>query len=224
MRASPASDSSWTAIADLHPTQVTIGMREVALKRRRWREKGAERAVRFLDDRRVPAIAGASCRLFIIDRHHWVRALHDEGVTAVPVTVVADMSSLPGDALWTVLERRGLTHPFDDRGCRRRYADFPTSIAELLDDPYRSLAGAVKRAGGYAKDRSPFSEFRWADFLRCRIDRALLETDFAGAVALALDLALSPAAKHLPGWHGDGPALERQDEVRRAGVSAAGAR
>jgi dipeptidyl-peptidase-4 len=31
------------AIADLHPTQMTIGMREVAIKRKRWREMDVER-------------------------------------------------------------------------------------------------------------------------------------------------------------------------------------
>ena len=76
----------------------------------------------------------------------------------------------------------------------------PTSVDDLIDDPFRSLAGAVKRAGGYAKDRSPFSEFRWADFLRCRIARELVERDFGRALALAMNLAQSNEAAALPGW------------------------
>ena len=38
------------------------------------------------------------------------------------------------------------------------------TVAELIDDPFRSLAGELRRAGGFAKDTTPFSEFLWADF------------------------------------------------------------
>jgi len=44
-------------------------------------------------------------------------------------------------------------------------------MADLADDPYRSVAGELRRQGGFAKDTTPFSEFLWADFLRRRIDR-----------------------------------------------------
>ena len=47
----------------------------------------------------------------------------------------------------------------------------PSTVSELLDDPFRSLAGELRRAGGYAKAPAPYSEFRWADFLRRRIER-----------------------------------------------------
>jgi hypothetical protein len=43
------------------------------------------------------------------------------------------------------------------------------SVADLMYDPYRSLAGALRRTGGFAKDTTPYSEFLWADFLRRRI-------------------------------------------------------
>jgi hypothetical protein len=54
----------------------------------------------------------------------------------------------------------------------------PKTVFDLTDDPFRSLAGALKRTGGYAKDKAPFSEFRWADFLRNRIARPTVEFDF----------------------------------------------
>ncbi|WP_038959613.1 ParB-like protein [Bradyrhizobium japonicum] len=78
--------------------------------------------------------------------------------------------------------------------------DMPTSVDDLTDAPYRSLAGALKRAGGYAKDNAPFSEFRWADFLRCRIPRELVERHFGRAGALAMNLAQNADAAALPGW------------------------
>jgi hypothetical protein len=127
-------------------------------------------------------------------------ALHKQGFTEVSVSIVANMSGLSFDEFWTALESRNWTHPFDDEGRRCCYDDMPASVNGLIDDPFRSLAGAIKRAGGYAKDKSPFSEFRWADFLRWRIARELIERDFGRALAVAMDLAQTTEAIALPGW------------------------
>jgi hypothetical protein len=75
----------------------------------------------------------------------------------------------------------------------------------LIDDPFRSLAGELRRAGGFAKDTTPFSEFLWADFLRRRLKGKSVERDFGRAVEQALQLAKSTAANHLPGWCGPVP-------------------
>ena len=71
-----------------------------------------------------------------------------------------------------------------------------------VDDPYRSLAGELRRAGGFAKDTTPYSEFLWADFLRPRIKRKTIDKDFATAAENALVLAKSTEANYLPGWCG----------------------
>jgi hypothetical protein len=71
-----------------------------------------------------------------------------------------------------------------------------------VDDPFRSLAGELRRSGGFAKDTTPFSEFLWADFLRRRIKRKLLDDDFSAALVRALKLAKSSDADFLPGWCG----------------------
>jgi hypothetical protein len=70
------------------------------------------------------------------------------------------------------------------------------------DDPYRSLAGELRRAGGFAKDSTPFSEFIWADFLRSRVKIKRVREDFDGALAQALKLSKTKAADYLPGWCG----------------------
>jgi hypothetical protein len=81
----------------------------------------------------------------------------------------------------------------------------PKSVDKLIDDPYRSLAGELRRAGGFAKDTTPFSEFIWADFLRRRIKRKIAETDFERALEKALQLSKSVDANYLPGWCGPIP-------------------
>ena len=100
------------------------------------------------------------------------------------------------------MDNHNWMHPFDDKGRRRGYKDIPKSVTELVDDPFRSLAGELRRAGGFAKDTTPFSEFIWADFLRRRMKRKLVEKDFERAVEQALELAKSVDADYLPGWCG----------------------
>ncbi len=187
-------------VADLVPTQMTVGMREVNIKRRRWRERSSREAADYLNDLRIPVVLGPNARQYLIDRHHLTHALHDEGIGELTVSVVANLSTLSFDDFWTSLESQNWTHPYDEQGQRRCHNDMPATIDDLQDDPFRSLAGAVKRAGGYAKDEAPFSEFRWADFLRCRIPRELVERDFDRALTAAMHLAQGPEAAALPGW------------------------
>jgi hypothetical protein len=69
-------------------------------------------------------------------------------------------------------------------------------------DPFRSLAGELRRAGGFAKDTTPFSEFLWADFLRRRIRRQRVEENFSASVAQAMKFAKTQEAHYLPEWCG----------------------
>jgi hypothetical protein len=193
-------------IAELRPTQITVGLREVMEKRKKWRETGNKKGGKFLGEHMIPVILGPKKRHYVIDHHHLARALHDEGVKEVAVTVVADLSRLDGgDAFWTVMDNRSWMHPFDEHGARRHYKDIPKSVTAMVDDPFRSLAGELRRAGGYAKDTTPFSEFLWADFLRRRMKRKAVERDFDRAIERALQLAKSIDADYLPGWCGPAP-------------------
>jgi hypothetical protein len=192
-------------LAELRPTQITVGMREVREKRKCWQETEARKGAEFLGKHMIPVILGAKDRHYVIDHHHLGRALIDDGVEHVLVTVVHDLRKLEKDAFWIFLDNRGWMHPFDDAGQRRGYEDIPKSLTDLVDDPFRSLAGELRLAGGYAKDTTPFSEFVWADFLRRRIKRKLVEEDFSQALQKALELAKSEATDFLPGWCGPVP-------------------
>jgi hypothetical protein len=191
-----------TPLSELRPTQITVGLREVAEKRRRWREMHGAKAGEFLASHLIPVVLGPTDRRYVTDHHHLALALRDEGVEEVATTVILDLSHLELEAFWVVLDNRGLMHPFDRKGRRQSYRDIPPSIDDLVDDPYRSLAGELRRAGGCAKDTAPFSEFQWADFLRRRIDRKEVEKHFERAIKEALKLARSQDAGYLPGWCG----------------------
>ncbi len=189
-------------IEDLRPTQITVGMREVEEKRERWREYKGKKKSEYLGKHMIPVILGPKERPYVIDHHHLSRALLDEGEKHVLVTVVADLKALEPDAFWVVLDHRGWVHPYDEDGQRRAFRAIPKSVGDLLDDPFRSLAGELRRAGGFAKETTPFSEFLWADFLRRRIERKAVVKDFAKAMEKALALAKSQEAHYLPGWCG----------------------
>jgi len=190
------------AIDDLRPTQITVGIREVNEKRKRWRELAAKAGGQFLGKHMIPVVLGPKGRNYVIDHHHLARALHEEGVKQVAVTHIANLSKLDQAAFWKVMDNRSWMHPFDSRGDRRPYKAIPKSVADLVDDPFRSLAGELRRAGGFAKDTTPFSEFLWADFLRRRMKRKSVERDFPLAIKKAKKLAKSKDAGYLPGWCG----------------------
>jgi hypothetical protein len=189
-------------IKSLHPTQITVGYREVAEKRREWRERGGSKGAAYLGRHMIPVVRGPRDRAYILDHHHLCRALLDEGVEEILVNVIQDLRSLKRTEFWTYLDNKAWCHPYDASGERRSFADIPSEVSDLSDDPYRSLAGELRRAGGFAKDITPFSEFIWADYLRRRVKAKLVAEDFPTALTKALKLAKTGAAGYLPGWCG----------------------
>jgi len=193
------------ALAELKPTQITVGMREVDIKRKAWRERTRAKEREFLGRHMIPVVRGPKDHSYVVDHHHLALALHKEGVKDVLVTTLADLSKLDQATFWSTMDARNWVHPFDDKGKRRGHKAIPKALTDLVDDPFRSLAGELRRIGGFAKDIAPFSEFQWADFLRGRIKRVAIEKDFSRALEKALALARSSDADYLPGWCGAAP-------------------
>lgn len=190
------------AIADLRPTQMTVGMREVERKRHEWTARKGAEAGDYLGAHMIPAVVGPDEQMWMLDHHHLALALHLEGVEQVLVSVVARLAHLPRKRFLAFLDANNWLHPYDARGRRREWKALPHGVGKLEDDPWRSLAGAVRRAGGYAKTGRPYAEFLWADFFRDHIGPRKLAHKFDQAVAQGCDLARSHAARHLPGFAG----------------------
>ena len=191
------------AILSLRPTQMTVGMREVKEKRKRFREHDSKKKQdELIGKHMIPVVVGPDERYYVVDHHHLARALHDEGIKDILVAVIGDLTMVGKDAFWGVMDNKRWVYPYDAKGERRHFKDLPKSITDLKDDPFRSLAGELRRAGGFAKDTTPFSEFLWADFLRRQMSRKLVEDNFTRAMDKALELAKSQDAIYLPGWCG----------------------
>jgi hypothetical protein len=193
-------------ILSLRPTQMTVGMREVKEKRKRlrehWQAHKSKKQGEFLGRHMIPVVLGPDKRNYVVDHHHLARALHEEGVEDILVTVIADLTMVDRDAFWGVLDNHRWVYPYDAKGERRHFRDIPKTVTGLVDDPFRSLAGELRRVGGFAKDTTPFSEFLWADFLRRKMSRKSVDANFAKAIEKALGLAKSKDAVYLPGWCG----------------------
>jgi hypothetical protein len=189
-------------LAQLRPTQFSVGYAEVELKAAEWKKLKKKQRPQVLDSHVFPAVLGPEDSYYIVDHHHLGIALIEEGLKDVWVTRLDNMSWLEPAVFWHTMEFRSWAYPYDHRGRRRDYADMPRKLTRMQNDPYRSLAGLVRVAGGYAKDLTPFSEFLWADFFRPRVSARLIAEQQSRATRMGVKLARSSDARYLPGWIG----------------------
>lgn len=189
-------------INSLLPTQLTVGMLEVEVKRSRLAKLSPEGREAFLEAHPMPAVIGPEDRLYITDHHHLARAALEARVKTACFSVEADFSSMSPKRFWAEMDKRSWVHPLDEHGVRHRYHFLPGSLKKLVDDVYRSLAGFVRDAGGFRKTDAAFVEFVWADFFRRNIAVEDVTSNFRAAVNQAKRLAQSPLAKRIPGFTG----------------------
>jgi hypothetical protein len=191
-----------TSLKQLRPTQLSVGYAEVEDKSRQWSKLGKKKLKIQIQQHVFPAVLGPGQDYYIVDHHHLGIALLEQGIDEVFVAVLDDLSWLKMPMFWRTMEFRSWTHPYDNRGRRRDYNEMPQRLTDLKDDPYRSLAGLVRGAGGFAKGSAPFVEFLWADFFRPQIAAGLIKKDTKRAVREGVRLAQSTNARYMPGWSG----------------------
>jgi hypothetical protein len=187
-------------IKDLCPTQLTVGMIEVEVKRKRLKALSAREQEAFLEAHPMPVVIGPEGKLYITDHHHLARAAFEAKIEQACFEVEADFSSRRPDKFWRDMDKKLWVHPLDQHGIRHRYNHIPASLDKLVDDVYRSLAGFVRDAGGFKKTNAAFVEFIWADYFRRNIAIEDIKANFMSAVRHAKRLARSPRARRIPGY------------------------
>src|SRR6202012_4992670 len=113
-----------------------------------------------------PVVKGPDKAFYILDSNHTALAGVHEKAESVQAGLVKDLSHLDREAFWVFLDHHSWMHIYDAKGKRRPFPDKPDRFEDRHDDPYRSLAGLVRDAGGFAKAEEPFLEFLWANHFR----------------------------------------------------------
>ncbi len=179
-------------------------MRDKMAVTRKHQDAGDRAALRrFLRSHRIKTVVGPGGALFIVDHHHWARAWSELGLRRAPVRIMRDLSRLDPDAFWKRMRALCYVHPYDELGKRRGVDALPASVMGMRDDPYRSLAAFARQSGAYRKPPNARGDFRWAGFLRERIEEDMSSIGgFALALTQAIRLARGGAARRLPGYCG----------------------
>ena len=189
-------------LKQLRPTQMTVGFREVEQKRESWAKLGDKARRKEMDEQLFPVVKGPDKAFYILDAHHTALALLHEKADSVQAGLVKDLSHLDRGAFWIFLDHHSWMHAYDAKGKRRPFTDMPRHFEDMHDDPYRSLAGDVRDAGGFAKAEEPFLEFLWANYFRGLVPLRVVRSHPKDAQRKAMALASKQAASHLPGWCG----------------------
>lgn len=161
-------------IIKLHPTQYAVGFEQVREKVEKIKDLSRKELDNYLLLHTVPVVKGPDNTYYLIDHHHLCCAAFDSGIDKVHIQIVDDWTSFSSDMFWEKMLESGRVWLFDEVGHQMELHDFvknlPRTINYLKDDPYRSMAGIIRKMGAYEKDWTPFSEFHVANQLRSRIN------------------------------------------------------
>ncbi len=191
-------------VLDLKPTQFAVGMLEVDEKIEVVRNYGKKELQAFIDENPIPVVLSPEGDLYMIDHHHFLSVCYHVGVKKVRIEVVQDLSrsKMGYRPFWKWMRKSGHVYPFCQFGEGPRDPLYlPRDIRGLADDPYRSLAWYVRKAGAFKNSERNYAEFRWANFFRAR--RLLDKGGPRGmpqVLIRAVEIAQSPAASRLPGF------------------------
>ena len=192
-------------LAALQPTQLCVGMAEIRSRQLDFAKDDPKEQRRYLKRKPTPLVRSAAGELWMVDRHHRLRALLelDPEATAFGY-VVLQLEVSERHQVLEQLHQRGWLYLYDGRGLGPLPPTaLPTSLSGTQDDPYRSLVWKLKREGLVeAAPLIPFHEFRWGAWLRSRNLPPFSSERLDSALPAARALVRSQAAAHLAGWVG----------------------
>jgi len=192
-------------IASLQPTQLCVGLAEVSSRIADFSADNPAQQRDYLASKSVPLVRSRSGAVWMVDRHHRLRALIAIQPEAIAFGYVAlQVDSDDRAAVLAELHQRGWLYLYDGRGLGPfNPADLPANLLGLQDDPYRSLVWKLKKDKVIeAAPLIPFHEFRWGAWLRSRTLPPFSSQRLEPALPAARALARSSAAAHLAGWKG----------------------
>ncbi|QNI74049.1 parB-like nuclease family protein [Synechococcus sp. NOUM97013] len=190
----------------LQPTQMCVGLAEVWSRQRDFGEDSKSERLSYLRGKPVPLVRNRQGQLWMVDRHHRLRALLEmDADVSTYGYVIAELESVNRNDALEALQHRGWLYLHDGRGNGPwAPSDLPTSLLDLQDDPYRSLVWKLKKERLIKpQPLIPYHEFRWGSWLRTRPLPPFSSAQLEPALPAARRLCQSSAARHLAGWTGN---------------------
>src|SRR5258708_25752436 len=95
-------------IADLRPTQLTLGLLEVKERAVKLEKQSSANRKSYLEKKAIPYVLGPGKHIYIVDHHHLARALWSIDIReALLGEKVADWSELAERPFWRKMEKNG---------------------------------------------------------------------------------------------------------------------
>ena len=182
-----------------------VGLAEVWSRQRDFGQDSKSERLSYLRGKPVPLVRNRQGQLWMVDRHHRLRALLEmDADVSTYGYVIAELDSVNRNEALEALQQRGWLYLHDGRGTGPwAPSDLPTSLLDLQDDPYRSLVWKLKKERRIKpQPLIPYHEFRWGSWLRTRPLPPFSSAQLEPALPAARRLSQSAAARHLAGWTG----------------------
>lgn len=198
-RSVPVHGRCEIALSALHPTQSAIGL--IAVEERVARMSHAIDGVKYTAKRPVPVVQAPDGNFYLTDSHHLASTLLRVDAHGVMAEIIGRFDN-PA-TFWNEMQARQWVYLYDVKGNPIAPSALPKRLADLLDDPYRTLASYAEEAGYFHKTDAYFMEFHWARYFGSHMEWQHVDRmDLLPALETAAKLACQPEASALPGYTG----------------------
>ncbi len=194
-------------VTEIRPTQFSVGSVAASCKAESLSEKSKKKLKSYLKKRVVPAVVGPDGNFYIADRHHLATGLFradspDWGESKKKLYIEIQDNYFTARVTWgkfwnNMLNSR-YTYNYDNKGIPdMSFALLPTSVGDLLNDPYRTLSRWVRESCGYVKrgtdqcdgirtdpphEAPYFMEFYWGGFFRENLPLAVADLEVCDSI------------------------------------------
>ena len=213
-------------VLSLRPTQFAVGMLEIDEKIKEITTYSKKDLKAYIKDNIVPVVKGPDNELYVVDKHHFLSVCYHLDIKKVKIDIIKDFhkEQLSHSAFWKWMSKSRNSYPYCQFGEGPRESIYlPHDIRGLADDPYRSIAWFVRKAGAFDNSEKNFAEFKWANFFRSKkLLSKLGRNGFPQTLVAAVKLAQSAEAKSLPGYGKLNlvEQIQAQRKVKSKGVEA----